>query len=50
LSFERSENPGNANLPIGGSADANREIGVPGRHEEGFLASLGMTIDAFSAA
>ena len=22
--------PGNANLPIGGSPDANREIGVPG--------------------
>jgi hypothetical protein len=22
--------PGNANLPIGGSDDANREIGVPG--------------------
>ena len=25
--------PGNANLPIGGLRNANREIGVPGQHD-----------------
>jgi REP element-mobilizing transposase RayT len=32
-------NPGNANLPIGGGKDANREIGVPGPewHSRGYL-------------
>src|ERR1700688_1460935 len=29
--FARADLPGNANLPIGGSPDANREIGVPRR-------------------
>ena len=32
-------NPGNANLPIGGFTSANREIGVPGAkwHSRGYL-------------
>ena len=30
LSRRRTVSPGNANLPIGGGKDANREIGVPG--------------------
>ena len=38
-----ARNPGNANLPIGAFADAIQENGVPGRHEEAFLATLGMT-------
>ena len=29
--------PGNANLPIGGLHDANREIGVPGVQPERFV-------------
>ena len=33
--------PGNANLPIGGLCNANREIGVPGgRHFHLFLARI----------
>jgi putative transposase len=32
-----SEDPGNANLPIGALKPANQEIGVPGWHSRGYL-------------